>query len=255
MPLINKIFDRTQKPDVIDIAIWGPPQSGKTNYLAMLLLSPKLDVDGWSLNAGIKTTRFLGAGYEHLLREKEFIPPTLEDEGSFYSFNFTVYLPEFAGEYYENPDRYTDFAKKIAKSDGIIWLVDPVEIDNPTEGRKSYTGMILEWLGILQEYNRQRNGKIKTHMAFCLTKMDHPNHISEIDNAEKYCLKKLGKPVQRFLKNFCDEEKVDFFATSAAGVLDDKITSNVDQNNPRKLIEEPTPINLFDPFEWLFNVI
>ena len=265
MPLINKVFDTTKKPDVVEIAIWGPPQSGKTNYLAMLLLSPK--PTGWSLNAGIKTTKFLGDGYQYLLEEKEFIPPTLDDDGDFYPFNFnipgdffrsktyTVFLPEYPGEYYENPERHPEFTKRIAKSHGIIWLVDPIEIDNPTSDRKSYTRMILEWLGILQEYQRQGSGKIKTHMAFCLTKMDHENHVKGFENPRAYCLQKLGRPIQYFLENFCEQKRVNFFATSTAGFRHGTQTSNVDPNDDNKLLNPPEPINLFVPFSWLFNVI
>lgn len=262
MPIINKLFDTTKKPDSIEIAIWGPPRSGKTNYLAMLLLSPK--PQGWNLTAGIETTKFLSNGFELLLEEKEFIPATLESKGVFYPFdfeipgslrrkNYTVNLPEYAGEYYENPDKYTDFAKRIANSHGIIWLVDPIEIDNPTEGRKSYTRMILEWLGILKEY--QQDSRIKSPMAFCLSKADDPKHIESFKDPRGYCLRKLGKPVQHFLENFCEPKKVEFFATSNVGFIPGTNTSNVNPNNPLKLLNEPNPIGLFDPFLWLFDVI
>lgn len=262
MSIFKRITDMTGKPDLIEIAIWGPPQSGKTNYLAMLLLSPK--PEGWRLTAGIKTTEFLSTGMKIILEEKRFIPPTLDEDGFFYPFdfeipgtfgskNYTVYLPEYPGEYYENPKNHTEFVKRIAKCHGIIWLVDPIEIDNPTEDRKSYTRMIVEWLGILKEYG---GGRIQSHMAFCLSKMDDPKQKEGFKNPRKYCLDKLGKPVQIILENFCDPKKVGFFATSTAGFVpkSDNI-SNVDPNDPRKLLNEPSPIGLFEPFAWLFDVI
>ena len=261
MPLMNRPFDITGKSPVIEIALWGPPQSGKTNYLAMLLLSPK--PEGWRLTAGIKTTEFLSKGMQIILEEKKFIPPTVDEDGFFYPFdfeipgtfrskNYTVYLPEYPGEYYADPQKHSDFVQRIAKCHGIIWLVDPIEIDNPTKDRKSYTRMILEWLGILQEYG---GGRIKPHMAFCLSKMDDSKQKEGFKDPKKYCLQKLGKPIQIILENFCDPKKVGFFATSTAGFIPGTDISNVDPNDSRKLINEPSPIGLFDPFDWLFDVI
>lgn len=258
---INRIFDTTGKPGVIEIAIWGPPQSGKTNYIAMLILSKR--PDGWALRVEDETADFLSKGIE-FIQKKEFIPATPVEEGVFYPFEFevpgsyrkniyTVYLPEYPGEYYENPNKYSEFAKRIARCDGVIWLVDPVEISDPTEGRKSYTRMILEWLGILKKY--QGGTRIKSHMVFCLSKMDHPDHVKGLANPGEYCFKLLGRHVQQFLEDFCDPRKVEFSAISAAGLIPGTKISNVNPNNPRELLNDPNPINLFGPFHWLFDVI
>lgn len=257
------MFRKNQIPDIIDIALWGPPQSGKTNYLVLLQL---VDREGWAIRPGnMEAMEFLNGGTELLESQRIFIPATLPTQGeTFLPFEFEkkgllkpkifrVFLPECAGEYYENPRRGSEFVKRICRSHGILWLVDPLQINNPQDGHKGYPEMIYEWLSTI--YFEQGGGRINKHMAFCLTKMDHPNHVSHFDDPRKYCLKLLGRKVQVALEDFCYADKVDFYSTSAAGFIPGTTKSCVDPNDPQKLTHPPNPKGLFDPLSWLFSEI
>lgn len=86
--------------------------------------------------------------------------------------------------------------------------------------------------------------------------MDLPNHFPHINNPKDYCLGKLGEDVQNFLETFCDLNRIEFFATSSIGVNHNEET-NMDLTDPNlsKLRYPAQPINLFQPFHWLFSVL
>lgn len=254
------LFNKT--PDIIKFGMWGPPGSGKTTYITMLQYS---DCDGWNVKPRGKETQDLYIKYSELLRDKkEFVPPTVADNVSYLTFdferpggffqnkNFRVVLPEAAGEYYEKPDEHPDLLGEMYRYQGIIWLVDPERIDNPSPDSRSYRRMIQEWLYRLHE--KQGGGTLKHYMAFCATKMDLPKYYKDFDNPRDFCLDKLGNDVEKFLGNYCEPTHVDFFSTSAIGFCSkDKNKSARDPKNQAKLIEVSEPINLFAPFRWLFN--
>lgn len=266
MPLFNKVFDTTNMPDTIDISIWGPPRSGKTNLIVMLQFS---DLEGWAIRSAHndrEANKFLKNGMVLMRLRKEFVPATRAEEGRFYNFEFEspkglfrkrtfrVVLPEFPGEFYQNPTPDSELTQKIGKGHGILWLIDPIRIFNSTlKDEKSYPEMIYEWLGILHEY--QGGGRLKHNMAFCLTKMDDPVHSKHFDTPREYCLDILGEEVRYFLEYFADPKKVEFFSTSSAGFISESNESNVDPNDNSKLLHKPKPVGLFEPFKWLFDVL
>lgn len=256
--------------EIIKIGIWGPPGSGKTHFLVMQQFAER---NGWNIRPLRERARDLYIGGRKLLRkELEFISPTLPDpkdiflpfefEGPGKSMfqkrrTFQVFLPECAGEYYEKPRQIPDLIDEISRCHGIIWLIDPVQIDNPSSGHKDYVEMIQDWLGLIHE--RQGGGRLKHFMAFCLTKMDLPEYVDYIDqDVEEFCLDKLGDDVRILLDDYCDPEKIGFFATSSIGFEPGTKSSNAnldDPSNPKQLKSPATPVNLFDPFEWLFSVL
>jgi hypothetical protein len=105
-------------------------------------------------------------------------------------------------------------------------------------------------------YEMHGGNTLPQYMAFCLTKMDLPRHSPFIDKAEEYCLDKLGPDVALFLDNFCDPNRVNFFATSSIGFINnEEKESTIDPLDLSKLRAPANPVNLFDPFLWLFNSI
>jgi hypothetical protein len=255
--------------EIIKVGIWGPPGSGKTHFLVMQQFAER---EGWNIRPLQKKARDLYIGGHKLLRQQlEFIAPTpkaandiflpFEFEGPGKSIFqkrrlFRVLLPDCAGEYYKYPDQIPDLIDEISRCHGIVWLIDPVQIDHPIPSDKGYIEMIQEWLALIHE--RQGGGRLRHYMAFCLTKMDLPEYANYIDkNVESFCLEKLGDDVRILLNDFCDPEKVGFFATSAIGFEPGTRKSNAnldDPNNPH-LKSPAMPINLFEPFEWLFSVL
>lgn len=248
--------------NVVKIGIWGPPKSGKTTYLSLLQFASH---DGWKIRPKDKfASDLLVMGYQSLRKKNESVPSTQPGNPQFLPFefvgpkgflrgskSFTVILPESAGEDYEKPDPNGELVREICRSHGIIWMIDPLQIDNPKPDRKNYLQMIQEWLYLL--YSMEGYQDIKKYMAFCLTKMDHPNHVAHINEPYNYCLHKLGPEVAGLLEDYCTIDRIRFFATSAVGLTKDG-KSNMDPIT-EELLNPAEPVGLFDPFRWLFGVL
>lgn len=256
-------------PDVVKIGVWGPPGSGKTTYMLMLQFAE--DRNGWKIKPlGWETQEIYLEGTDLIRDKRRLVDPTpLQTKYLTFDFEgpvggifqrnrtFRVVMPEAPGEFYEKPEQYPDLINEMSRYQGILWLVDPEQIDNPPqrEDRRSYRRMIQQWLYALYDKQDSR-GSLNHYMAFCLTKMDLPKHYAHIDNPKDYCLDKLGNDVQLFLETYCDLSKINFFATSSVGV-DQNSESNLDSKDPdrRKLRNPAQPINLFQPLHWLFSVL
>lgn len=251
-------FSKT--PEIIKFGMWGPPGSGKTTYITMLQYA---DCDGWNVKPRGQATQDLYIEYSELLRDKkEFVPPTIVDNVSYLTFdfekpggmfqnkNFRVVLPEASGEYYEKPEEHPELLSEMYRYQGIIWLVDPERIEKPNKDSRSYRRMIQEWLYRLNEM--QGGGTLKHYMAFCATKMDIEDYYKNIDDPKNFCLDKLGRDVEKFLGTYCDPARVAFFNTSSIGLGKDNLSSR-DPDDPGRLLEVSDPINLFEPFKWLFS--
>jgi hypothetical protein len=251
------------KSNIVKIAIWGPPGSGKTTYLVMLQYA---DHQGWKIRPKNRQANDLIVNGLQLLRVKrEHVPPSVPGQPSFLPFefvrnssglfqkakSFTVILPECAGEDYANPQLGSDLVREIGNSHGILWLIDPLQIDNPNPEYKNYLQMIQEWLFLL--YDIQGGGDINKYMAFCLTKMDHPDHIKHINDPYNHCLDILGPEIAKLLEDFCILDRIKFFATSSVGFSKDG-TSNINPETD-ELLAPAEPVGLFNPFRWLFSVL
>ena len=259
-----------KKDEIIKIGIWGPPGSGKTHFLVMQQFANR---DAWNIRPwGDRARNLFNSGRRLLRQELQFISPTPPDPNDiFLPFEFEgpgnsifqkrrifqVLLPECAGEYYEHPRRVPALAEEISRCHGIVWLIDPVQIDNPKPEHKDYVEMIQDWLGLIHE--KQGGGRLRHYMAFCLTKMDLPQYAKYINqDVQEFCLDKLGDDVRILLDDFCDPSKVNFFATSSIGFLPGTNHSNANlegSDNPKQLKSPANPVNLFDPFAWLFSVL
>lgn len=253
-------------PDVVKIGVWGPPGSGKTTYMIMLQFAD--DRGDWRIKPlGRDTQELYLEGTDRMRDELEFVEATpLEVRFLTFDFEgpvggllqlnrtFRVVIPEAPGEYYEKPEKAPELVDEMGRYQGILWLIDPEQVDNPPNlGRRSYRRMIQQWLYGLHERQGSR-GDLKHYMAFCLTKMDLPNHYPHIDNPRDYCLDKLGEDVQMFLETYCDLGRIEFFATSSIGVDPDNNT-NMDLTDSKRLRHPARPINLFEPLRWLFSVL
>lgn len=262
-----KMFSST--PKIMKFGIWGPRGSGKTAYIVMLRYSAP---NNWEVRPFSEGGGDLFAKGRQLMRDDHtFLPQTpmgypkmlhLEMQGPgklFGDRRMRIHIPEASGELFANPD--SDEAKplidQLSRFHGLLWLIDPEKINNRYESYddpKSYLTLIDEWL--IRINDAQGGGKVKMHIAFCLTKMDLPVHSDHFDNPAKYCFELLGDDLYVILKNSCDPQRVKFFSTSAIGFLPGtKNTSNRDPNDPQKLLSPANPINLFAPFEWLFTEI
>ena len=259
-----------QTPTVVKFGIWGPRSSGKTTYLVMLRYDapPGWEVRPFSEGGG----EIFVSGRQYLREDLEFLLPTpmgvpkplyleMQGPGKFFGERvMRIHLPEASGELFANPDsdEAEPIVDQLSKYHGLLWLIDPENTAtryDSYDGPKSYLTLIDEWL--IKINDAQGGGKVKMHVAFCLTKMDLFPHSKHFDRPADYCFDLLGKDFEVILRNSCDPQRVRFFATSAIGYKgspDEKI-SNRDPNDPNKLLSPANPINLFQPFEWLFTEI
>ena len=254
--------------EVIKIGVWGPPGSGKTNYMVMLQFA---DCAGWMIRPFTPETQEVYLEGTEFVRDRlQFVPPTIPGKITFMTFEFEgpkrflqnrrfqVVLPEAAGEYYEFPKGRSELVDEMARYHAILWLIDPERIrqhQSPQDGKDhpSYRKMIQQWLFLL--YGKQGGGRLQQHMAFCLTKCDLPPYTKYFEDPDGSCLQELGEDTAGAIETFCNLSKVRFFATSSIGFVPGTQTSTINMNDRAKLIYPARPIGLFEPFQWLFDVV
>lgn len=264
--MFKKQTDQTSNTrKAVRVGIWGPTGVGKTSYILGLHFAD--DNAGWSIRpAHPEALTFYIEGVDMLRKRLTFPPASPTGDPTAYHFElekppgwvgrrevFTIVLPEAAGEDYEQAT--DELLREYHLCQGIIWLIDPQY--NPPPDKKGYTRLLQEWLGLL--HLRQGGGRIEKFMAFCVTKMDHPNSYPFIADPAKYCEKLLGEDFYIALEKYCREDRIRFFAISVAGVNPRTGESNAEINvvhsGSKKLKRPAEPINLYQPLLWLVNQI
>jgi hypothetical protein len=266
-------FGSKPQPSVINLAMWGPPQSGKTVYLT---ISATLgESQSWTLlPAKEETSDYIIETSGYIFEQKTVPPPTPKLAPIIHRFTlrnndrrnteYVVEIPDAPGEIYANPESALfNMVVYLATCHGIIWLLDPVALKERQlyeypGGTRSYRQMISHTLARLyQKYGSV--GKIDKPMAFVLTKMDLPDHVEYFDSPQDYALQLLGATFERDIERYCMLDRVEFFSISALGFADSKkITSNLnisDTGDPILRTIHIHPVGIMDPIEWLLAKI
>lgn len=244
---------KTIVKNVVKIGVWGPPKSGKTTYIALLERDSYSNYNSGEENApritykDEFTRKFLSDYKKKLIDKKEFINPTdkvsdLNLEINYKGHLYQVHVPEAPGEDYTDPLNNPDLANKLSGYDAIIWLIDPLQVDNP-KAEVTYRAMIDDWLSSLK---LKCGIPLPHYMAFCLTKMDIESYSSYRAKPSKFFDEKLGIDVMALLNTYCHPNRILFFSTTSVG-------ETIDPQNPQKLMKEPDPTNLFKPFAWILD--
>ncbi len=269
------LFGGSNRQSVLSLAIWGPPQSGKTTLLAMT--NSSCESYGWAVLPAVKeTSDYIEDVTKQLFEFGKPTKPTdvakpfihrfvLQKSGVWRQREYVLEMPDAAGEIYADPE-HTMFSMidYLNGCEGIIWLLDPIAIKANTlygkaPNQRSYRQMIYRTLSRMFQTKYQSKGRIDKYMAFVLTKMDHPDHASHFDDPQNYALELLDKQVERTIENFCVLDRVDFFSTSALGFTDKTHKrSNLDVGGPngenaKLLTTKIEPIGVFDPLNWLLS--
>ena len=238
-----------------NISLLGPAGSGKTTYLTLL---PFSNTAGWKIYPENQETREFHLEKIFSLKENlSYLPPTAFRSSLTYNLispgriqrkkYLRLNVPDVPGGDYEDLNDL-DIREQIGRSNGIIILIDP---SNQFDGNsRFYKMMIDKLLSVLFKFQPERN--LFQHVAFCLTKMDLPDHCNHFDNPKDYCLEILGRESEKKLSFYWDLKKVNFFSTSAIGFIPGTRESNMDQDKFR-LRHPPEPINLFQPFLWILG--
>ena len=269
MSVLRGLFSQKAQPLVVNLAIWGPPQSGKTTLLAMINTLCKSH-DWTFLPAKKETSDYIESVTEYIFEKGQPVPPTEELTPIIHRFTlrdenrrnrqYTLEMPDAAGEIFADPEsKLFNMVEYLSICHGIVWLLDPVALKHATLYRyaggaktRSYRQMIYQTLSRIYQTRYINSGKVDIYMAFVLTKMDHPDHFRHFDRPRDYALDLLGPVVEKTIEDFC-------IPVSALGFADsEQKISNLDDSDPsesRLRTKHIVPLDILDPFDWLLKKI
>ncbi len=205
---------------------------------------------------------------EAVMQRHEFPLPTDLREPEEYLFKFTkrqamggnytriMRVLDMPGEWYEDPQNAIDddglnvLLKYLNDCSSLLCLIDP--------DRGADEPMLSYLVKLLNQLYMQNKQQIDKKLAFCLTKMDQPQHRRWLQQPAAYIEQKLGKEMVRTIKQYCVPGKVKFeFACSAVGFYHGTQRSNsgIDWQGRGIIYDTHNihPYALFKPLLWLFD--
>ncbi|CAN5709364.1 hypothetical protein BH23GEM9_BH23GEM9_17510 [soil metagenome] len=225
------------------IVFWGPKNSGKTTYLARMLLRPdELDEAAeWQVTPADERTADYTADILETLRSHGSVKPTLVTERPFWfklqrrrrvlvlqhtsEWDLVVLDPK--GEVFlRNRLRDSDdqmVLRLVARAHGIMLLVDPTAPNAASSYWEMFADNIHEFVSAMKssdERARTLDGmnRILVPTAICLTKMDnYPDH----NDALAFLRTRLGAAYDLIHRSFVTYR---VFSCSALGAAGDGVT-------------------------------
>jgi len=246
------------------IAVWGPPQSGKTVLLAQLYLRFHAMESDWRIFPGAETQAFIEQMREIMYDRFEFpLPTALRDDFSYdrisYEFEHKVtgervrlFTEDRAGQL--SKDLPEEELARFRAADGLVIMLD----SQPAGGYESHVKKAIEHF-----YHMARSGGANIDarpFAFCLAKADRlVRDSAELNLAltrpDEFVLQYLDREFVRWIDQYCPNRRL--FPVSSVGVR--KRLGVVepavfyDEQFQLRLTNEGIPIHLSSPFEWLFS--
>lgn len=252
------------------VGIWGTRGAGKTMYLYMLqdhiiqTRSPD-----WHMGAENDAARDFMNRAARTFGKRRYPPPTEIKDNTpvelLFKFvnrvqkgsdkEYTMRVLDMPGEWYEQPDsppkRAATLMQYFSDCKGLLCLVDPDKDEKEP--------MMVYLRTLLNDLWFQTKQPIDKRLAFCLTKMDKPQHRRFRQTPGAYIRQKLGEPLVKAIEAYCVAGKVSFdFACSAVGyypgIKPDRSNSGVDWQGAGIIYSANIqPFGLFEPLEkWLF---
>jgi GTPase SAR1 family protein len=276
------------------IAVIGGRASGKSSYIAVLVNRLKNEI-GKNFNAGvIAYGDDINERYQRIFYKPLFIDGkvldgtrraadnpevkkplifrvTFDSKGKRKAVNLVLF--DTAGEDMENTDIMSTEARYICESDGIIFLIDPFQIDTvrqsvsgdlPEKQPNADPNQIVERLFQLHEQKQKvKKGKLNKPVAFTLSKSDalfpiidpgsalhnsgeHFGYLNMNDTQSihteigSYLQEWMGYEFDNIVRTYFDSYR--YFAVSPLGKAPTKDGR----------IEGLSPLRIEDPLLWLF---
>jgi len=262
----------------VSIGIWGPKDSGKTTYLTMLpYVEEKLE---WRLTpANEETADYLNKNFDNLTYRGEPVVKTVKSSPVRLSFNgigpqkflsprrCLLEVPDVRGEVSVSANE--EIIEYLKNCSGILWFIDPDGKLPPIDGRDpefSYRKLIFDTLAKLYaRVNREKrllkSGLLPHYMAFCMTKMDQPQHYQAIKDRippREYLQRILGRYWITDVRRFCETEpepRYEAFYCSALGLVKTREGSIMSNFDGTHIIdpEHIEPIDIELPLKWILD--
>ena len=267
------------------IALWGPHDSGKTTFQAMLFgMALKSDSD-WtfrpydeeSVATSINSLKMLMKGnfpastkrggvhvYRYVFspRDKDSI---INDDSRFERFagffeqtnentdtlkyQAVIEYADISGESYLIEPLENSVWEYLSTSDAIICLLDPTQAEEHILVAFNF----LQNLWLKQKHSSSLiNGQLPQYFAFCFTKMDNPDVINYLDKPKElisYLDSKINIDIDKLVLQYILPNRIKYFTVSAIGLNASKDTPSTFE--PQKI----NPINIFEPLKWLFHMM
>ncbi|MGB8644841.1 MAG: hypothetical protein WCF84_06360, partial [Anaerolineae bacterium] len=167
---------------------------------------------------------------------------------------YIMEVMDWPGEWFEDPEKGgADLLNYLTRCKGLLCLVDPDRGEN-----EPFMAFLAKLLMDLQYTNN--NNRIDKKIAFCLTKMDEPQHRPFLYLPNAYIRQKMGENMIQRIQMACAPGKVSYdWACSAVGFFPGKTplrsNSGIEFDGQKMIynIKEIKPFGLFEPLEkWLF---
>lgn len=253
---------RERGEPVIRLALWGPPASGKTVFLAQLYLE---GTDGdlpWEIFPTAESLVF-GQQMRDKMRSDNLFPPatTGGPEGIVYRFRHRESGREACLELEDRPGAHSvdleeTHRRRLGEADGLVLVFDPLR-DPATLESEIWTA--LERLHVASGRGAHKDER---PIAVCLSKADvliqSPlDYQQAVEEPDSFVRQRVPESLTRLLDRFCTHYR--FFPVSSAGI---QIRHGVVQRvvffdealNPR-ITSGGRPFNILEPFAWLLDEV
>lgn len=272
--------DQTQQPTELEVAppaateedgrvaLWGPSASGKTAFLALLYLrSTQFKKAGWTVYLGDEATKdWLQQMRGTIDVQNRFPEATATATGRIalsYEFvsqssghRFVLDTDDRAGYYYEQMDDAV--LQSLLRAKGRLFFFDH------TQEPKRRKEQILRAFEDLHHAGRETRSTDldPTPVAICLTKADmlirSPEDLKRArEQPQEFVLEKMEPELLSWAETFFT--KIRLFPVSSVGVelFHGVVRPAVffDERLEARWARACEPLNLFEPFEWLFRTM
>lgn len=246
--------------DTISVALWGPTLSGKTSFLAQLYLHPGPFRGDWDIFPTKESEQFIDEVRLRVARS-QFPDPTVPGIVRNVTYGFrntrtgqeaTLFVEDRAGR--ESTELDENAKTRLNQASGLVVLFDPERHLRDLEQQIELT------LGRLHVARGGGFQKDSRPIAVCLSKADclikTPNDLKRAQTQPReFVMENVPRDAIAWLSNFCSN--FELFPISSLGVrvrfgVVEQVVFYDEECRPR-IGAGAEPINLIEPFTWIFR--